>query len=155
MRKGKKRIPWVWKIKNDHYEVRKKIRKHRKWGMKRDSTVWKFRTQKSDGNIYSEFEDKFGALSKSILYILYIVSKLGKSEVQRFKRCVNQSWNEEVIAIWRQLHQARGSFRNDLEIQLMNSKSNLKWPQFWIHPLPLWCFTSSILGIASKALNPP
>ena len=32
--------------------------------MKQDSTVWKFRTQKSDGNIYSDFEDKFGALSK-------------------------------------------------------------------------------------------
>ena len=31
--------------------------------MKQDSTVWKFRTQKSDGNIYSDFEDKFGALS--------------------------------------------------------------------------------------------
>ena len=139
MRKGKTRISWVWKMRNDHYGVRNEARKHRKWGMKRDSTVWKFRTQKSDGNIYSEFEDKFGALSKSILYILYIVSKLGKSEVQRFKRCVNQSWNEEVIAIWRQLHQVGGSFRNstyDFEIQLMNSKSTSKWHQFRIHPLP-------------------
>ena len=30
--------------------------------MKQDSVAWKFRTQKSD-NIYSDFEDKFGALS--------------------------------------------------------------------------------------------
>ena len=30
--------------------------------MKQDSAAWKFRTQKSDGNIYSDFEDKFGAL---------------------------------------------------------------------------------------------
>ena len=27
--------------------------------MKQDSATWKFRTQKSDGNIYSNFEDKF------------------------------------------------------------------------------------------------
>ena len=84
-----------------------------------------------------------------IIYILYIVSKLGKSGVERFKWCVNRSWNEEVMAIWRQLHQAGGSFRNDFEIQLMNSKSTSKWHQFRIHPLPLWCSTSSISGIAS------
>ena len=29
--------------------------------MKQDSVAWKFRTQKSNGNIYSDFEDKFGA----------------------------------------------------------------------------------------------
>ena len=31
--------------------------------MKQDSAAWKFRTQKSDGIIYSDFEDKFGAFS--------------------------------------------------------------------------------------------
>ena len=31
--------------------------------MKQDSVVWKFRTQKSDDNIYSDFEDKFRELS--------------------------------------------------------------------------------------------
>ena len=31
--------------------------------MKQDSATWKFRTQKSDGNIYSDFEEKFRALS--------------------------------------------------------------------------------------------
>ena len=61
MRKDKTRISWVWKMRNDHYRVRKKARKHRKWGMKQDSVVWKFRTKKFDDNIYSEFEDKFGA----------------------------------------------------------------------------------------------
>ena len=64
---------------------------------------------------------------ESIIYILYIVSKLGKSGVQHLKRFANRSWNEEVMAIWRQLHQAGGSFRNDFEIQLMISKFN-----FWI-----------------------
>ena len=51
---------------------------------------------------------------ESIAYILYIISKVRKSGVQCFKQCANQSWNEEVMAIWRQLHQARGSFRNPL-----------------------------------------
>ena len=49
---------------------------------------------------------------ESIVYILYIVSKFRKSKVQRFKWFVNQSWNEEVMAIWRQLHQVGRSFRN-------------------------------------------
>ena len=74
----------------------------------------------------------FEHILESIVYILYIVSKLGKLGVQRFKRFANRSWNGEVIAIWRQLHQVGGSFRNDFEIQLMISKFNL-W--FWN---PLW-----------------
>ena len=69
---------------------------------------------------------------ESIVYILYIVLKLGKLGVQRFIWCENWSWNEEVIAIWKQLHQVGGSFRNDFEIQLMISKFNL-----WIRN-PLW-----------------
>ena len=86
---------------------------------------------------------------ESILYILFIFSKLGKLKVQYFKQCTNQSWNEEVKVIWRKLHKVKGSFRNDLEIQLMNSKSILKWHQFRIHPLPLWCFASSTLSTLS------
>ena len=31
--------------------------------MNQDLVAWKFRTQKSDGIIYFDFEDKFGALS--------------------------------------------------------------------------------------------
>ena len=31
--------------------------------MKQDSAAWKFRTQKSDDIIYSDFEEKFRALS--------------------------------------------------------------------------------------------
>ena len=47
-------------MRNDHYRVR---RKHGKWGMKQDSAAWKFRTQKSDDIIYSDFGEKFRALS--------------------------------------------------------------------------------------------
>ena len=39
--------------------------------MKQDSTAWKFRTQKSDGNICFEFEDKFGALSR--VYFIHTI----------------------------------------------------------------------------------
>ena len=60
--------------------------------MKQNSTTWKFRTQKSDGNIYSDFEDKFGALSEvHFIHIIYFFSKLENSGVQRFKQCANQS----------------------------------------------------------------
>ena len=62
MRKDKTRISWVWKMRNDHYGIRKKARKHGKWGMKQYSVAWKFRIQKYDGNIYSNFKDKFGEI---------------------------------------------------------------------------------------------
>ena len=93
--------------------------------------------------------------SESILYIPYIILNQRKLGVQRFKQCANRSWNKEVMTIWKQLHKVEGSFQNDFEIQLMNSKSTSKWHQFRIHPLPLLCFTSSTLGIASRALHPP
>ena len=37
--------------------------------MKQDSATWKFKTQKSDGNIYSNFEEKFGAFIR--VYFIY------------------------------------------------------------------------------------
>ena len=128
IRKGKMRISWVWKMRNDHYGVRKKARKQGKWGMKRDSAVWKFRTQNLMTIYTLTLKINLEHFPKSILDILYIVLKLRKSGVQGFKQCANRSWNEEVMVIWRQLHKAQGPFWNDFEIQLMNSKSNLKWP---------------------------
>ena len=115
--------------------------------------AWKFRTQNLVAT-YSHFEANLEHFLKSILGILYIVSKLGKSGVQHFKWCANQRWNEEVITIWRQPWKTERPFRNstcEFKIQLMN----LKWPQLRIHPLSLWCFTSSTLGIASRALHLP
>ena len=58
--------------------------------------------------------------SESILYIIYIISKLGKSGVQLFKQCTNWSWNEEIMVIWRHLRKVKGPFRNptyEFEIQ--------------------------------------
>ena len=51
---------------------------------------------------------------KSIFYILYIISKLRKSRIQRFKPCTIWSWNEKDMAFGRQLHQAEGQFRTPL-----------------------------------------
>ena len=47
-----------------------------------------------------------------ILYILSIVSNLEKSGVQRFKQCAYRSWNEEVMAVWRQPCKAERKFRS-------------------------------------------
>ena len=48
--------------------------------MKQDSTVWKFRTQKSDSNIYSEFEDKFRALFR--IYFIHNIYHFEAWEVR-------------------------------------------------------------------------
>ena len=40
--------------------------------MKQDSTAWKFRTQKSNGNIYPDFEDKIGAFPRDhFIHMVY------------------------------------------------------------------------------------
>ena len=112
IRKDKTRISWVWKMKNDHYGVRKKARKHGKWGMKQDLVAWKFRTQKSNGNIYSDFKEKFRDFSRvHFIHTIYRF-KAWKSRVQWFKGYANWSWNEEVMTIWRQIHKTE--FWNDL-----------------------------------------
>ena len=59
----------------------------------------------------NSFKKNLKHFLESIVYILYIVSKLRKSGVQRFKQCAKQSWNEEVLAIWRRLHQVENEFR--------------------------------------------
>ena len=38
MKKGKIRMSWAWKMKNDYYRIRKKAHNHGKWGMKQNST---------------------------------------------------------------------------------------------------------------------
>ena len=54
--------------------------------------------------------------------ILYVVSKLGKSAIQCFKRCMIQRWNEEVRAIGSRSHQVEGQFR-----RLRNQPLAAKW----------------------------
>ena len=146
MIKGKTRISGVLKIRNYHYGLRKKPIKHGKWGIKQDLAAKKFRTQNLVATYTLTLIKNLEYFMNSSLGILYIFSKLEKLEVQKFKRYTNRSWNEEVMAIWRQLHKAEGLFRNDFEIHLMNSKSNSKWPQFRIHPLWSFLLPPSHLG---------
>ena len=48
--------------------------------MKQDSAAWKFRTQKSEGNIYSNFEDEFGALPG--VYFIHTIYRFEAWEVK-------------------------------------------------------------------------
>ena len=48
--------------------------------MKQDLTAWKFRTQKSNGIIYSEFEDKFRALTG--VYFIHTIYRFEDQEVR-------------------------------------------------------------------------
>ena len=41
------------------------------------------------------------------LFIIYLISNIGKSGVQHFKRCANWSWNEEIMAVWRRTRKAK------------------------------------------------
>ena len=90
-KKGKMRISWVWNMRNDHYGVRKKARKHGKWDMKQDSAAWKFGTQNLVATYTLTLRTNLEYFAKSILDMLYIISKLRKPRVQCFKRCANRS----------------------------------------------------------------
>ena len=48
--------------------------------MKQDSAAWKFRTQKSDGIIYSDFEDKFRGLPE--VYCIHTIYRFEAREVR-------------------------------------------------------------------------
>ena len=62
------RISWVWEMRNVHYGVRKKPRKHGKWGMKQDLTTWKFRTQNLVVTYTLTLRTNFEYFPKSIIY---------------------------------------------------------------------------------------
>ena len=50
---------------------------------------------------------------KSIFYMLYTISKIWKSRIQRFKPCTIWSWNEEDMAFGSQLLQACAKISHD------------------------------------------
>ena len=75
MRKGKTRISWVYKMRNDHYGITKKVRRHGKWGMEQDSTAWKFKTQNLVATYTMILRTK--CFSESILDIIFFFLSLG------------------------------------------------------------------------------
>ena len=60
------------------------------------------------------FKENLENFLESNSYMLYIISKIRKLGVQRFKRCAIWSWNEKVMAIWMRLHKAKEEFRIDI-----------------------------------------
>ena len=67
------------------------------------------RGKQSEENRGQQLQSSFALLEhfpKSIFYMLYTISKLRKSRIQRFKPCTIWSWNKEDMAFGRQLHQA-------------------------------------------------
>ena len=88
--------------------------------MKQDSTALKFRTQKSDDIIYSDFEDKFRALN-GVHYIHTIFCRnLGSQES-------NASNGVQIIAEIKKLWPFEDNctkLEGHFEIQLMISKFN-------------------------------
>ena len=59
---------------------------------------------------WQSFQPLLEHFLKFNLCMLYVVSKLRKSKIQCFKRCVIQSWNEGVTAIARRSLQVEGKF---------------------------------------------
>ena len=92
----------------------KQIMNARKDSKERNLTWW----IQEDSNCWTHSEH----FLESISCILYVVLKLGKLEIQHFKWCMNQSWNEEVRAIGSQSHKAKGQFRR-LRNQPLAAKS--------------------------------
>ena len=74
--------------------------------------------------------------------IPYVVSKLGKSKIQCFKRCMIWSWNEEVMVVWRQPHQAVRNFAaTKWAAKIWQPKAHFaaaKWAAKW-NPLAKFC----------------
>ena len=92
------------------------------------------------------------------LYIPYLVSKLGKSGVQRFKWYVIRRWNEEVMVVWRQARKAEREFRSwettfwhtsaiCSTVPLISKLQNEPRNQFWA--------AKSLLSFEMAAKSPP
>ena len=102
------------------------------WRIQEDSNCWTYLEH------FLEF----------ISCILYVVSKLGKSGIQRFKQCMNWSWNEGAIAIGSQSHQASC----EISLWLRNQPLTAK-PAFGceMETFSLWNFAAHLACLR----NPP
>ena len=77
---------------------------------------------------------------KSIFYMLYTISNLRKSRIQRFKPCTIWSWNEEDMAFGIQLLQVVRKFRTTQGV-MRNSHNTFK-----IRITHAWCEFSSVFA---------
>ena len=72
------------------------------WKQRKTGEKSQNRAIRTIGNCWEHFDH----FPKFISCVIYLVSKLGKSGVHRFKRYSIWSWNEEVMAVWRWLCKA-------------------------------------------------
>ena len=93
--------------------------------------------KQSEENRGQQLQYSFALLEhfpKSIFYMLYTISKLRKSKIQRFKRCMNWSWNEEDMAFSRQLHPAHfHPGRNSIRIGIPSGCRHFHPESGWRH----------------------
>ena len=141
-------------MRNDHNGVRKGARKHRKWGMKQDSVAWKFRTQNLIVIYSLTLRTNLEHFSESILYIhIFFKAWEVKSPTLQTMCKSKLKWRSyghlnTTVQSWKTISKL---FRNST----YEFKIQFEITQFRSHPLPLWCFASSTLGIVSRALHPP
>ena len=100
--------------------------------------------------------DTFGALPGAQFMHTIFLSKIEKSEIQRFKRCAIRSWNEEVGAIGSRLHQAKGQFRRLPNHKRMAAKSafGCEMVSFSLRNFAAILHAYEILLSASRYLRP-
>ena len=136
------------------------------WSKKKGKKTWEMRHEarfscieiwnsKSSGNMYSDFEDKFGVIPK--IHFRHTIYRFEAREVK--SPTLQMVYKSELK--WR----SDGNLKTTAQSSRVISKwfwnstydSHLMFCQcqFWIHPLSLWCFASSTLTIASKALHLP
>ena len=106
---------------------------------------------KSGCNMYYDFEAKFEALPKVHFRQTIYCFKALKVKNPTFQTMCKSKLKKKLWPFDNNYAELKDHF----EIQLMNSKFNLKWSKFWIHTLPRWYFAFSTSGIAYWELHPP
>ena len=91
--------------------------------MKQDLTTWKFRTQKSDDIIYSDFEDKFRDLPG--VHCIHTIYHF-ESGSQKSNTSNGVQIRVEIKKLW-PFEDNCAKLKDHFKIQLMNSKSNSKF----------------------------
>ena len=98
---------------------------------------------------WQSFQPLLEYFLKSNLCMLYVVSKIGKSTIQCFKRFANQSWNEEVRANGSRSLQAKGQFHRAVKLAFGCEISLRLWNDF----AAILCACKILLS-ASRYLRP-
>ena len=92
-----------------------------KWKHEHKQREAKWSKEENQRTAAAVFFRTFGALPEVHFYILYTISKLWKSRIQRFKPCMIWSWNEEDMAFGSQLLQVMRNSHNTFKIRITHA----------------------------------